>query len=65
MCLSIPGKIISKEKNKALVNINGCKSKVDCRLLNVKIGDYVTVQNGFAIRKINKKEAKEILNLLK
>ena len=65
MCLTIPRKIISKERSKILVNVNGRKSKVDCRLLDVKVGDYVTIQNGFAVRKINKKEAQEILKLLK
>ncbi len=64
MCLTIPAKVISSEKNKATVDFVGKKQKVDTRLVKVRVGDYVMISNGFAIKKVNKKEAKEILKVL-
>ena len=65
MCLTIPAKVISIEKNKATVDFAGKKQEVDTQLVKVKTGDYVMVSNGFAIKKVNKKEAEEILSLIK
>jgi len=64
MCLTIPAKVISLEKGKAIVDFVGRKQKVDTQLVKVKAGDYIMVSNGFAIKKVNKKEAKEILGIL-
>ena len=64
MCLTIPAKVISLEKNKVIVDFVGKKQKVDTRLVKVRVGDYVMVSNGFAIKKVNKKEAEEILKVL-
>lgn len=64
MCLTIPAKVISLEKDKAIVDFNGKKEQVDTQLVKVKVGDYVMVSNGFVIKKVNKKEAEEILNIL-
>lgn len=64
MCLTIPAKVVSAEKDKAVVDFVGKKQKVDTQLVKVKVGDYVMVSNGFAIKKVNKKEAEEILNIL-
>jgi len=65
MCLIIPGKVISLRGNKAMVNFNGKREQVDTQLVRIKIGDYVMVSNGFVIKKINQKEAQEILKILK
>lgn len=65
MCLTIPAKVISVEKDKATVDFVGKKQKVDTQLVKISVGDYVIVSNGFAIKKVHNKEAKEILNILK
>ena len=65
MCLTIPAKVISVEKNKATVDFVGKKEEVDTQLVKVRVGDYVMVSNGFVIKKVNKKEAEEILKILK
>ena len=65
MCLTIPVKVIRLEKDRAMVDFNGQKEEVDTQLVKVKVGDYVMVSNGFAIKKVNKKEAEEILRVLK
>ena len=64
MCLTIPAKIISLEKDKAIVDFVGKKQEVDTQLVKVKVGDYVIVSNGFAIKKVEPKEAKEILKII-
>ena len=64
MCLTIPAKIISIEKGKAVVDFVGKKQKVNTRLVKVKIGDYAMVSNGYVIKKVNKKEAQEILKII-
>jgi hydrogenase expression/formation protein HypC len=64
MCLTVPAKVISLEKDKATVDFVGKKQKIDIQLVKVKIGDYVIVSNGFAIKKVATKEAKEILKII-
>lgn len=71
MCLTIPAKVISLEKDKAIVvypeqgrGNSGKKEGVDTQLVKVKVGDYVMVSNGFAIKKVSKKEAEEIFKII-
>ena len=65
MCLAIPGKIIKKEKNRAVVDFDGVKRVVDVSLLKESaVGDYVLVHVGFAIQKIDPIVAKETYRLL-
>jgi len=62
MCLTIPAKIISINNNQAKVKLGSAEKDIDCSFLGIiKKGDYVIVQNNFAINKISKKEAQEIL----
>lgn len=65
MCLAIPGKIksINKKTHHAKVSFNGMEKEVNCELVKVKKGDYVIVHAGFAIQKLVKREADEILKL--
>lgn len=68
MCLSIPSKIIKlnqpKTDNFAIVKNNHGNLKIDISLIkNPKINDWVLVHANLAIKKISKKESKEINNL--
>ena len=66
MCLSVPGKVLSIERDKAQVAIQGNKVEVSLQLLDeVKVEDYVLVHVGFALEKISEEEAQEMLALLK
>lgn len=68
MCLAIPGKIISIDKNKEHASIDygdGTKRDANVSLVEVKIGDYVLVHAGFAIQILDEKEAKETLKLFR
>lgn len=66
MCLAIPGKVIGIKENKALIDYGGVTRETDTSLIeNLEIGDYVIVHVGFAIQKLNKKEAEESLRYWK
>ncbi len=65
MCLAIPGKIIKVDKNMAVADFGGIKKEIALDLLpDTKTGDYVLVHAGFAINKLDKKEAAETLKLI-
>ncbi len=68
MCLAIPGKIveiIDEENRIAKVEIGGVRRGVNIGMLDdVVIGDYVLVHVGFAMSKIDEKQAEETLRLL-
>lgn len=64
MCLAVPMKVIKKKGKIAIVSLGGIERSIDISLINdVKIGDYVIVHAGFAIQKLNKKEAETTLRL--
>jgi len=66
MCLTIPAKVISKKaNNKVIIDFNNRKEEADARLVDVRVGDYVLVSNGYIIQKIEAKEAERIFKILK
>jgi hydrogenase expression/formation protein HypC len=65
MCLSVPGKIIKIKKNMAVVDVGGFLREISIDLCpDVSIGEYVLIHTGFAIQKVDEKEAEETLNFL-
>ena len=68
MCLAIPGKIIDivdRENQIAKVEVGGVRRNVSIGLLDdVQVGDYVLIHVGFAMSKVDEKEAQETLRLL-
>lgn len=68
MCLAIPGKIVEFvdiENQIAKVEVGGVKRNVNIGMLDdTRIGDYVLIHVGFAMSKIDEKEAEETLRLL-
>ncbi|MCX8084373.1 MAG: HypC/HybG/HupF family hydrogenase formation chaperone [Calditerrivibrio sp.] len=66
MCLGFPGKILEMDDYTAIVDIAGIKREVSLAMLpeEVTIGDYVMVHVGFAIAKMDPKEAEETLKTL-
>ncbi len=66
MCLAVPLKIISIKGKMGIGELGGIKKKVSLMLLDkVKVGDYVLLHAGFAINKLETKEAGELLQLLR
>ena len=74
MCLGIPGQIveITDTNNKlAIVNVGGVRRQVNIACIVDEnhspadcIGDWVLVHVGFAMNRINEKEAAETLQIL-
>jgi len=68
MCLAIPGKIVeivNVENQIAKVDIGGVRRNVNVGMLDdVVVGDYVLIHVGFAMTKIDEKEAAETLRIL-
>ncbi|MFW9855105.1 MAG: HypC/HybG/HupF family hydrogenase formation chaperone [Candidatus Thorarchaeota archaeon] len=65
MCLAIPGRILQiRENGIALVDFLGVKREANVSLIeNAQLDDYVIVHAGFAIQKIDPKEALENIKL--
>ncbi|WP_461864002.1 HypC/HybG/HupF family hydrogenase formation chaperone [Thermococcus sp.] len=62
MCLAVPAKIVEIKDKVAIVDFGGIKREARLDLLpNVKVGDYVIVHTGFAIEKLDEKQALESL----
>ena len=63
MCLGIPGQvveIIDADSCLAKVDVNGVQRTISVRLLaddNLQVGDWVLVHVGFAMAKIDEREA--------
>ena len=71
MCLAIPGKIVEivdAENQIAKVEVGGVKRNINIGMLpenETRVGDYVLIHVGFAMSKIDEREAEETLRLLK
>lgn len=66
MCLAIPCKIIEIDNSMAVIDVAGVKGEVSLLLIeDPKVGEYVIVHAGFAIQKMDEKEAMESLKSLR
>ncbi len=68
MCLAIPSKVIEiKDENTVIVDTMGSKRLVSTMLLEEPaiIGDYLLIHVGYAMQKIDEKEASESINLFR
>ncbi len=70
MCLAIPGEIVQMVEGSndqlALVDVVGVKRRINIGLLDdtVTPGDWVLIHVGFAMSKVDEKEAAEALSML-
>lgn len=66
MCLAIPAKVIKIKGDTATVDVSGIRREINILLCpQVKVGDYVIVHAGFALKIIDKKYARETLKIFK
>ncbi len=72
MCLAVPGKVLSLEEapegepKMARVDFAGVIKNICVDWLpDIQVGEYVIVHVGFALNKIDEKEALETLQLLR
>jgi len=65
MCLAIPMKLVEiKSSGIGVTELNGAKYDVDLSITpDVEQGDYLIVHAGFAIEKLDRKEADERIKL--
>jgi hydrogenase expression/formation protein HypC len=66
MCLAVPGKILSLDGFRGIIEIGGMKREVFMQLIpDAKVGDYVLIHAGCAIETIDEEEAAKTLELIK
>jgi len=64
MCLGVPVKVVQREGKEGIGEFKGVKRNISFALLDdAKVGDYVILHAGFAIQKLDKKEAEKTLEL--
>jgi hydrogenase expression/formation protein HypC len=64
MCLAIPALVKAVQGDKAQVDFGqGVLREVNVTLVEAKVGDYVLVHAGYAIQKLEEKDALETLAL--
>ncbi len=61
MCFSIPHQITKLKEKKAITKDHRV---LDSSLVSVKTGDWILEQNGIIIKKISKKQARNVLKLI-
>ncbi|MBI5182754.1 MAG: HypC/HybG/HupF family hydrogenase formation chaperone [Nitrospinae bacterium] len=65
MCLGIPVQLIGKDGDIGICEIAKVKRRINLQLIEeAEIGDYLILHAGFAIQRLDEKEASEILRLL-
>lgn len=65
MCLAVPGKIVERREADALVDFQGTRVKVSLALTpGAAIGDWVLVHAGFAINRLDERDALETWSYL-
>ncbi len=66
MCLGLPMKVVSRDGDRAVVKSDKTSREISLGLLkNVHIGDYVIVHAGFAIERLDRRRAKETLDIIR
>ncbi len=66
MCLGIPMQLVERDGNDGVAEAGGIRKNVRLDLIeDVCIGDYVLIHTGYAIEKLDEREAIETLELIK
>jgi len=67
MCLGVPMQVISIDGTDIVAEIDGVRREASLLILDdpVGVGDFVIVHAGFAISRLDEKEARETLALMR
>ena len=66
MCLAVPMKLVKIDGDEGIAAASGLERKVNLSFLKkLKIGDYVLIHAGFAMEKVDAKEAKRTIRAWK
>ncbi len=64
MCLAVPVRVLQIDGLKALVELGGLTRQASIMLVpDTRVGDYILLHAGFAIQKLDEKEAEETIRL--
>ncbi len=64
MCLAVPVRVLQIDGQKALVELGGLARQTSIMLVpDTQVGDYVLLHAGFAIQKLDEREAEETMRL--
>ena len=64
MCVAMPGKVISVEGTKAIVDFSGNRIEAQAGLVKVKPGDSVLVHAGCILQVLTKDDADSLSDLM-
>ena len=67
MCLGVPMKVLSRDGDTIVAEVDGVRKEASVMLLNeeVAVGDYVIVHAGFAISRLDAAYAEETLRMMR
>lgn len=67
MCLGVPMKVLSRDGDTIVAEVDGVRKEASVMLLNeeVVVGDYVIVHAGFAISRLDEAYAEETLRMMR
>jgi hydrogenase expression/formation protein HypC len=67
MCLGVPMRIVSRDGDDIVAEVDGVQKEANIMLLgeDVNVGDYVIVHAGFAISRLDEEYAEETIRLMK
>jgi hydrogenase expression/formation protein HypC len=66
MCLGVPARVMHIQGTEATVALGDVEYSASLLLLNdIKVGDFIILHAGFAIEKVDPKEADETIRLFK
>lgn len=65
MCLGIPALVLERNGETGKVDFGGTLREVNLSLVDAQAGEYVIVHAGFAIQKIDEREARETLEIFR
>ena len=67
MCIGVPMKIICRDGDNIVAEVDGVQKEASIMLLNeeVAVGDYVIVHAGFAISRLDEAYAEETIRMMR
>ena len=67
MCLAIPARIEEIQGERGVASLDNVRIEVNLSLLanGLNVGDYVLIHAGFAIVRVDEREARETISLIK
>ena len=67
MCLGVPMKIVSRDGDNIVAEVDGVQKEASIMLLGeeANVGDYVIVHAGFAISRLDEEYAEETIRMMR